>query len=194
MQATGLQRGGLYHYMSSKADLLIQIHQRFIEPLLAEARRIAEEDVPADVALRKLAAALMSDIAIYRDQVTVFLHEWRIIEDSPDWKAIRKSRKEFEGVIEVLFVAALRRACSMSQTPGSQCWLSWACSITATTVPARWPLRTAERRRLLLRHLPERCMWSRCWDHTSVAPETLHYHLLKVTPGRFVHTASWGGA
>lgn len=100
VHATGLQRGGLYHYMTGKADLLIQIHQRFIEPLLAEAREIAAEDIPADDALRKLASALMSDIATFRHQVTVFLHEWRIIEDSPEWKNIRKARKEFEAVIE----------------------------------------------------------------------------------------------
>jgi AcrR family transcriptional regulator len=105
VQATGLQRGGLYHYMDGKADLLIQIHERFIDPLLADAREIAAQDGPADVVLRKLAVSLMNDIATYRDQVTVFLHEWRIIEDDPQWKDIRKSRKEFEGVIE----AVLRR-------------------------------------------------------------------------------------
>lgn len=99
VQATGLQRGGLYHYMTGKADLLIQIHQRFIEPLLTAAREIAAEDAPADIVLRKLATALMADIATYRAQVTVFLHEWRIIQNEPEWETIRKARKEFEGVI-----------------------------------------------------------------------------------------------
>jgi TetR/AcrR family transcriptional regulator, cholesterol catabolism regulator len=100
VKATGLQRGGLYHYMNGKADLLIKIHQRFIEPLLEQAREIAADDGPADAVLRKLAAALMHDIATYRDQVTVFLHEWRVIEDDPEWEKIREGRKEFEGVIE----------------------------------------------------------------------------------------------
>jgi TetR/AcrR family transcriptional regulator, cholesterol catabolism regulator len=99
VQATGLQRGGLYHYMAGKADLLIQIHQRFIEPLLAAAREIAAEDAPSDVVLRKLAGALMADIATYRPQVTVFLHEWRVIQAEPEWETIRTARKEFEGVI-----------------------------------------------------------------------------------------------
>jgi TetR/AcrR family transcriptional regulator, cholesterol catabolism regulator len=100
VKATGLQRGGLYHYMDGKADLLIKIHQRFIEPLLAEAREIASDSSPADVVLRRLAVALMNDIALYRNQVTVFLHEWRIIRDAPEWEAIRQARKEFEAVIE----------------------------------------------------------------------------------------------
>jgi TetR/AcrR family transcriptional regulator, cholesterol catabolism regulator len=85
--------------MTGKADLLIQIHRRFIEPLLAAAREIAAEDAPADVVLRKLAAALMADIATYRAQVTVFLHEWRVIQGEPEWESIRAARNEFEGVI-----------------------------------------------------------------------------------------------
>ena len=100
VKATGLQRGGLYHYINGKADLLIQIHQRFIEPLLAEAHEIAADDSPADVVLKRLAVALMNDIAIYRDQVTVFLHEWRMIRDAPEWVEIRRAREEFEDVIE----------------------------------------------------------------------------------------------
>lgn len=99
VEATGLQRGGLYHYMDSKMELLIAIHERFIDPLLADAREIASRDEPADVVLRALALALMGDIASYRDQVTVFLHEWRIIESDPAWKAVRKARKEFEQII-----------------------------------------------------------------------------------------------
>jgi AcrR family transcriptional regulator len=100
VEATGLQRGGLYHYMDGKADLLIQIHERFIEPLLAEAHELAAHDAPADVILRGLATSLMQDIATYRNQVTVFLHEWRIIEGDPQWKTIHKARREFEAVIE----------------------------------------------------------------------------------------------
>lgn len=99
VEATGLQRGGLYHYMESKEDLLIRIHERFIEPLLADAREVASADDPPDVSLRKLGRVLMRDIAGYLPQVTVFLHEWRIIEQHDRWRSIRESRREFEGVI-----------------------------------------------------------------------------------------------
>ena len=99
VEATGLQRGGLYHYIDGKLDLLIAIHERFIEPLLVEARRIAAGDEPADVKLRALAGALMRDIADYRDQVTVFLHEWRALTATPAWTDIRRARREFEQII-----------------------------------------------------------------------------------------------
>src|SRR5436309_16104703 len=94
VEATGLKRGGLYHYISSKEDLLIAAHERFIEPLLENARAIAAEDLPAEEALRRLAHALMHDIAVYQDQVTVFLHECRGIERRPGSQAVRDARQE----------------------------------------------------------------------------------------------------
>jgi TetR/AcrR family transcriptional regulator, cholesterol catabolism regulator len=99
VQATGLQRGGLYHYMDGKKDLLIRIHERFIDPLLADAREIVERGDDPETTFRELARALMRDIADYRDQVTVFLHEWRIIEHEPEWAEIRKARKAFEELL-----------------------------------------------------------------------------------------------
>src|SRR4051794_11617006 len=99
VEATGLQRGGLYHYIDGKKDLLIRIHGRFLDPLLAEAERIAALDEPPDAKLRLLARALMSNIATYPHQVTVFLHEWRVIENDPEWQQIRKSRRRFESLV-----------------------------------------------------------------------------------------------
>jgi len=85
--------------MEGKKELLIRIHERFIEPLLEEAREIVAKGEPPEASLRLLARALMHDIARYHDQVTVFLHEWRIIEDDPEWAAIRKARKAFENLV-----------------------------------------------------------------------------------------------
>lgn len=100
VEATGLQRGGLYYYIDGKQELLLAIHERFIEPLLATAREIVAEGLPVDETLRLLAHALMQDIANYRDQVTVFLHEWRVLRTTPEWRHVHQARREFEEVIE----------------------------------------------------------------------------------------------
>jgi AcrR family transcriptional regulator len=100
VEATGLKRGGLYHYISSKEELLIAAHERFIAPLLENARAIAAEQLPAEQALRRIAHALMHDIAVYQDQVTVFLHEWRVIRDAPEWHHVREARREFEQIVQ----------------------------------------------------------------------------------------------
>jgi len=99
VEATGLQRGGLYHYIEGKDDLLVHIHGQFIEPLLAEAKTVGDSDASPEAMLRELGRILMHDIATYLPQVTVFLHEWRIVEHGPEWKEIRRARREFENVI-----------------------------------------------------------------------------------------------
>jgi AcrR family transcriptional regulator len=101
-EATGLQRGGLYHYIGSKENVLFDIHERFIEPLLEAAREIEARELPPDQTIRELAAALVHDIADYRDQVTVALHEWRTIVASEDRERVakvRRARREFEEVV-----------------------------------------------------------------------------------------------
>lgn len=98
-QATGLRRGGLYHYISGKQELLVSIHERFIDPLLEQAREVEAAKLPADETLRQLAHVLMNTIATYRDEVTVFTHEWRVIERSAEWKDVRDARKAFEEVV-----------------------------------------------------------------------------------------------
>ena len=117
VEATGLKRGGLYHYMSRKEDLLIAAHERFIEPLLENARAIAAEDLPADEALRRLAHALMHDIAVYQDQVTVFLHEWRVIRDAPEWQYVREAREEFEAIVQSIIELGQREGVFDVATP-----------------------------------------------------------------------------
>ena len=97
--ATGLQRGGLYHYIGGKQDLLIAIHERFLTPLLETAREIATQDLEPEQALRALAHALIENIHRYRDQVTVFFHEWRTIEGDERWSELRRERREFETII-----------------------------------------------------------------------------------------------
>jgi TetR/AcrR family transcriptional regulator, cholesterol catabolism regulator len=82
--------------------VLFDIHERFIEPLLEAAREIEARDLPPDQTLRALAAALLHDIADYRDQVTVALHEWRTIVASDDRERVarvRRARREFEEVV-----------------------------------------------------------------------------------------------
>jgi AcrR family transcriptional regulator len=101
-EATALKRGGLYHYIGSKEELLYLIHERFIEPLLAAAHEVESRGASPDATLRGLAHVLMGVIAEYNDQVTVFLHEWRSVVDKDSERAerVRQARRDFESVIE----------------------------------------------------------------------------------------------
>ena len=99
VSATGLQRGGLYHYINGKEELLSLVHQRFIEPLLEESRAVLAAGEPPDKTLRMLMHVLLKIVEQYRNQVTVFLREWRNIKDHKAWEAIALARKEYEDIV-----------------------------------------------------------------------------------------------
>ncbi len=99
-EVTGLQRGGLYHYIGSKQELLADMHERFIGPLLLEAERIEREAPSVVWAIEELAKALMRVMDEYRAEATVFIYEWRAIRSRPEGNVVRQRRAAFEEVIE----------------------------------------------------------------------------------------------
>lgn len=99
VKATGLQRGGLYYYISSKQELLVLIHQRFMEPLLKQSYMVLDAGKPPEETMRMLAHVLLGSVDRYRNHVTVFLREWRNIRPAPEWDEIINVRKEYENLI-----------------------------------------------------------------------------------------------
>ncbi len=99
-EATGLAAGGLYHYIGSKKQLLFRICDELMEPLLAEARAIAATDEPAVTQLRQLLRAWLEHIARHRHHMTVFQQERHLIEHDPQWRTVRRRRKDFELILD----------------------------------------------------------------------------------------------
>jgi TetR/AcrR family transcriptional regulator, cholesterol catabolism regulator len=98
--ATGLAAGGLYHYIGSKKQLLFRICDELMEPLLEEARAIVATDAPADVQLRGLLRAWLEHIARHRHHMMVFQQERHLIERDPQWRTVRRQRKDFELILD----------------------------------------------------------------------------------------------
>jgi AcrR family transcriptional regulator len=98
-EITGLQRGGLYHYIGSKKDLLLRIHARFISTLLAEARAIeASGERPAQM-LASFARVVLRNTAGYADQVATYTQEWRLIAQDPAWAEVRAGADDLESIV-----------------------------------------------------------------------------------------------
>ena len=98
--AAGLKRGGIYHYIDSKADLLRLIHESVIAPLDEELHEIERRDIPAPEAVRALFHAFINSIAGRNDEVRVFLHEWKAVTHLPQWEEVSAQRRELERVVE----------------------------------------------------------------------------------------------
>jgi TetR/AcrR family transcriptional regulator, cholesterol catabolism regulator len=100
--ATGLAAGGLYHYIGSKKQLLFRICDELMEPLLEEARAIVATDVTAEEQLRELLRAWLEHIARHRHHMMVFQQERHLIERDPQWRTVRRQRKDFELIVDDL--------------------------------------------------------------------------------------------
>lgn len=99
-EATGLAAGGIYHYIGSKENLLIAICDDLLAPLLAEAREILAADGPAEAQLRSLLRAWLAQIETHQAHMLVFAQERHTIEREPQWRAVRRQRKQFEGLLD----------------------------------------------------------------------------------------------
>ena len=108
-EATGLAAGGLYHYIGSKKQLLFRICDELMEPLLTEARAIVEADGPPVDRLRALLRAWLEHIARHRHHMTVFQQERHLIEHDPQWRTVRRRRKDFELILDGLLEECERK-------------------------------------------------------------------------------------
>jgi AcrR family transcriptional regulator len=79
-EAAQLAKGALYYYIESKDALLAAIHDRVMDPLLAEGKKIFELELSAPARLTLLSESLMFQIVHRRDHVRVFLHEYHQLQ------------------------------------------------------------------------------------------------------------------
>lgn len=109
LEATGLTAGGLYHYITTKDDLLVLICDELIDPLLARAHEIRDAEGPPQEQLRELLRAWLEHIEAHLDHMRVFQQERHVIEGGPPWHDIRAKRREFERILEHVLVRAQER-------------------------------------------------------------------------------------
>jgi TetR/AcrR family transcriptional regulator, cholesterol catabolism regulator len=106
--AVDLARGALYHYIGSKESLLIEIHDRVMDPLLEQTTAVAALDSPTMDRLQMASEILLREIIAHPDHVWVFLHEYRALVGDPRAE-FRKKRQRYEHLIFSLFEEGIER-------------------------------------------------------------------------------------
>jgi TetR/AcrR family transcriptional regulator, cholesterol catabolism regulator len=100
--AVGILKGSLYYYISSKEDLLYEIHERFMTVLIANTeRREANADLPPRQRLEGVITDLIYLIRDYRAYVEVFFRERYTMQGSR-WDAIHQNRERYEAVVRTI--------------------------------------------------------------------------------------------
>lgn len=98
----GLAAGSLYHYFTSKEDLLIAICDQLMDPLLARAQELVASPAPPERQLRDLVRLWVGHVIVNRDHMLVFQQERHIIDDGDRWRKVRQDRKRYERLVEDL--------------------------------------------------------------------------------------------
>jgi TetR/AcrR family transcriptional regulator, cholesterol catabolism regulator len=99
IEATGLTRGGLYHYTESKQALLFSVFDELMEPLLARARSLLAAPGTPEQHLRAVVHAWVEHIATHLPHMVVFNQERGTLERDPRWQHLRAARREFEQLL-----------------------------------------------------------------------------------------------
>lgn len=102
----GLAKGALYYYIGSKENLLVEIQERVLDPLIEAAARIRDSDAPALVKLRLLSGELLSMIFARLDHIWVYEHDYRQLTGENRTRMLER-RQAFEDVVRALLTAAM---------------------------------------------------------------------------------------
>ena len=104
--AVSLGRGALYNYIGSKEQLLVEIQDRVLSPLLLAGKTVESLTEPPLVKLRLVSESLLAIIFRRLDHIWVYEHDYRYLNGANRVKVVAQ-RHEFEGIVRRLIKAAM---------------------------------------------------------------------------------------
>ena len=106
-EANEIGKGALYYYIGSKEQLLVAIHDRVMDEVMAGADRVVDSKGSPLDQLTMLGDELLGVIARHPDHVWVFLHEFPALTGDQA-KYFRDRRRQYERLVERVFEAGTR--------------------------------------------------------------------------------------
>jgi TetR/AcrR family transcriptional regulator, cholesterol catabolism regulator len=97
----GLAKPTLYHYFRSKSDILIEIHETFIDPLIeAQLARLAQEATPTEQLVGAM-TDILSLMESRRGHVRVFFEHHRELPPASKRSLVRRRARYQEMMVEI---------------------------------------------------------------------------------------------
>lgn len=96
-EAVNLQKASLYHHVSSKQEILLELLDRALELLLERISPIATQNIPADERLRQMIREYLQILAENTDLSAVLLFEHRSLERKQHARHV-PNRDKFESL------------------------------------------------------------------------------------------------
>ncbi|HEY4331120.1 MAG TPA: TetR/AcrR family transcriptional regulator [Ilumatobacteraceae bacterium] len=93
-----LTKGAFYHHFAAKDDVLLEIHDEFIESLLRRTYDVLAQGFGARRTIEMMIGEMMVSFEEYNDEVSVFFRERRSLSDEASVQ-VRAKRDEYEHLI-----------------------------------------------------------------------------------------------
>lgn len=103
----GIKRGSLYHYISSKEDLLYWLHKKLIDELIEHTDAALHDAHTVEGRLRAVVRVSMRLIAERRAEVKVFLEERHVL-GTERWADVVAQRDAFQRKVEDVLAEGMR--------------------------------------------------------------------------------------
>lgn len=107
-EAVGLGRGALYYYITSKEDLLWEIHNWRVDPLLEATIQLEQQPLTPEEKLRAISRQLIETITMYLPYMIVFYREMGALSPERFAKLVEK-RRAYEDSIERILREGVQR-------------------------------------------------------------------------------------
>jgi AcrR family transcriptional regulator len=91
-------KGAFYHHFEKKDDLLIHIHDRFMDELLAALEALVAKDLPPREALALLIEDIVAYTATFQREYVIFFEQRRNLTAEP-FQKVRAKRDQYERLV-----------------------------------------------------------------------------------------------
>ena len=116
-QAVNLQKASLYHHVSSKQEILVELLDRALDLLIKRMEDVVHQPLPPDEKLRQAIYAYLEGMLSHRDLAAVLLLEHRSLEPEFSVRHIPR-RDRFEQLWRDLIVEGLDQGVFCCTEPG----------------------------------------------------------------------------
>ncbi|GBF33703.1 transcriptional regulator [Desulfocucumis palustris] len=94
-----VSKGGLFYYFKSKEDILVLIHEKFMNHIYENGKEACRLHTDPIMRLKKLIIDLVECVGEYKSYVSVFYQEKRFLSQEK-FRAVRRKRDEYELIFE----------------------------------------------------------------------------------------------
>jgi len=116
----GLTKAAIYHYVSSKENLLSIIYMQALENYFANAHKISELDLPPPEKMRFFIRNHIRHVAVENlAMLAVFLTEENQLPEE-DYRKIRQEKRKYNQVVEAIIEAGVAQGCFKPTDAGLQ--------------------------------------------------------------------------